>query len=60
MLWSFFGTGHSKGPHDGAGAVVKRFIRHSQLDPNGLTLQNVKDVVLLQKHFILMARNLIF
>jgi hypothetical protein len=25
MLWNFFGSGHGKGPHDGVGAMVKRF-----------------------------------
>jgi hypothetical protein len=25
-MWSFFGSGHRKGPHDGAGAVLKRYI----------------------------------
>lgn len=24
MVWNFFGSGHGKGEHDGAGAVVKR------------------------------------
>jgi hypothetical protein len=26
LLWSFFGTSHGKGPHDGVGAVLKIFI----------------------------------
>jgi hypothetical protein len=26
MLWSFFGNGHGKGPHDGVGAMIKRFL----------------------------------
>jgi len=27
MLWSFFGSSHGKGPHDGAKDVLKRFLR---------------------------------
>jgi len=27
MMWSFFGLGHNKGPHDDAGAMVKWFVR---------------------------------
>jgi hypothetical protein len=50
-LWSFFGSGHGKGPHDGAGAVVKRFIRQVQLDSHGPVLHNALDVVaLLREH----------
>jgi hypothetical protein len=26
MMWSFFGNGHGKGPHDGLGIVIKHFI----------------------------------
>ncbi len=47
MLWSFFGTSRDKGPHDGACAIVKRFIRHNQLDPNGPKLQNAEGIVAL-------------
>jgi hypothetical protein len=53
LLWSFFGTSHGKGPHDGARAraIQKRFIRQFQLDASSPKLQNVKDVVeLLCKH----------
>jgi hypothetical protein len=50
-LWSFFGSGHSKGPHDGAGAVLKRFIRQKQLDVEGPKLQCAADIVnLLHEH----------
>jgi hypothetical protein len=36
---------------DGARVVLKRFIKHSQLDPNGPKLQNVQDIILfLWKH----------
>jgi hypothetical protein len=45
MMWSFFGIGHGKGPHDGANAILKRFLRKLGLDVNGPKLQNVKDVV---------------
>jgi hypothetical protein len=45
MLWNFFGSGHGKGPHDGAGAVVKSFIRREQLNPDGRRLQCAQDVV---------------
>ena len=45
MLWNFFGSGHGKGPHDGAGAVVKCFIRREQLKPYGVKLQSARDVV---------------
>jgi hypothetical protein len=41
-LWSFFGYGHGKGPRDGVGIVLKRFIRQVQLDVEGLQLQNEK------------------
>lgn len=40
MLWSFFGNGHGKGPHDGVGAMIKRFLRREQLDVHGAKLQN--------------------
>lgn len=43
--WSFFGTGHGKGPHDGAGAVLKCYIRQSELDIKGPQLQNAQQVV---------------
>ena len=45
MLWSFFGSAHGKGPHDGAGAVVKRFIRKEQLNAHGAKLTCAADVV---------------
>ncbi len=47
MLWSFFSTSHDKGPCDGVGVIVKIFIRHNQLDPNGPKLQNVESIVTL-------------
>jgi hypothetical protein len=32
MMWSFFGSGHGKGPHDGARAIIKCFIQREQLN----------------------------
>ncbi len=43
--WNFFGSGHGKGSHDGASAIIKRLIRKEQLDANGGRLQNAKEVV---------------
>ena len=45
MTWSFFGFGHGKGEHDGAGAVVKRALTHEQLKSDGVILQQAVDVV---------------
>ena len=45
MSWFFFGSGHGKGEHDGAGAVVKRTLTHEQLKPNGAILRCAADVV---------------
>jgi hypothetical protein len=51
MIWSFFGSGHGKGPHDGARVVIKRFLKKEQLNVHGEKLQNVEKVVtLLKKH----------
>jgi hypothetical protein len=44
-MWSFFGSGHGKGPHDGAGAVLKRYIRTAEFDVNGPKLQSTADIV---------------
>ncbi len=49
MMWNFFGIGHGKGPHDGARAILKRFLKKSQLDVNGPKLQNAMDVVTLMR-----------
>jgi hypothetical protein len=43
-VWSFFGNGHGKGPHDGVNAIIKRFIQKTQLDVDGVRLQNVEEV----------------
>ena len=45
MIWNFFESGHGKGEHDGAGAVVKRALTHEQLKPDGAELKCAKDVV---------------
>lgn len=45
MIWSFFGSGHWKGPHDGVGAIIKRFIWHEQLNAHEKKLTNEKEVV---------------
>ena len=45
MSWFFFGSGHDKGEHDGAGAVVKRTLTHEQLKPNGVILRCATNVV---------------
>ena len=45
MCWNYFGSGHGKGKHDGAGAVIKRALTAEQLDVNGACLQNAHDVV---------------
>jgi hypothetical protein len=38
MLWSFFGSGHGKGPHDDVRIVIKRFLRREQLVAHGAKL----------------------
>jgi hypothetical protein len=45
MMWSFFGSGHGKGPHDGEGMMIKRFLWREQLNVHGEKLQNVEEVV---------------
>jgi hypothetical protein len=45
MLWSFFGSSHGKGPHDGVRAMIKRFLCRKQLNPQAKKLQNVEEVV---------------
>ena len=47
MVWHYWGTGHGKGPHDGAGACVKQALRKEQLKAqDGVILQNAHDVVM--------------
>jgi hypothetical protein len=51
MIWSFFGSSHGKGPHDGACAIVKGFLKKEQQNVHAEKLQNVKEVVtFLKKH----------
>ena len=45
MSWNFSASGHGKGEHDGAGAVVKRALTNEQLKSDGATLKNAGDVV---------------
>ena len=45
MTWNFFGSGHGKGEHDGAGAVIKRALTHEQLKSDGVVLRQAADAV---------------
>jgi hypothetical protein len=45
MDWHYFGTGHGKGPHDGAGACLKQTLWKEQLQPNSTQLRGARDVV---------------
>ena len=54
MDWHFWGTGHGKGPHDGAGACLKQTLRKEQIKPNSIRLHNAADVV----SFLKVAMNL--
>ena len=45
MTHHFSGSGHGKGEHDGAGAVIKRHLTQEQLKPNSVKLQCTADVV---------------
>lgn len=47
MSWNFFGSGHGKGEHDGAGAVIKRSLTQYQLQPDCPKLDCAADVVAL-------------
>jgi hypothetical protein len=44
-MWSFFGLGHDKKPHDSASAVVEQFVWWEQLKSHGVKLQNASEVV---------------
>ncbi len=44
-MWSFFGSRHGKGPHDGVRAVIKCFIHYEQLNVHGTKLQNAIEVI---------------
>ena len=45
MRWNFFGFGHGKGEHDGAGAVIKRALAHEQLKANVVHMNCAAHVV---------------
>ena len=45
MTHHFSGSGHGKGEHDGAGAVIKRHLTQEQLKPDCVKLQCASDVV---------------
>ena len=46
MVWSYFGSGHSKRTHDGAGAMLKCAIRREEMNFKSHTkLQSAADVV---------------
>ena len=46
MVWSYFGSGHGKGLHDGAGAILKCAIRAEEMNFDSRTkLQTAADVV---------------
>ncbi len=49
-MWSFFGIGHGKGPHDGARVVLKRYLQQAQLDATSPKFHNVEDVAFLREH----------
>jgi hypothetical protein len=44
-LWSLFGNGHGKGPHDKVGVVIKQFLHIEQLNPQTRKLQNVEEAI---------------
>lgn len=44
-MWSFLGSGHDKRLHDGASAVVKRFVWREQLKSHGVKLKNTLEVI---------------
>ena len=46
MVWSYFGSGHGKGLHDGAGAMLKCAIRREEMNFDSRTkLESASDVV---------------
>jgi hypothetical protein len=45
MLWSYFGSGHSKGIHDGVGAMLKQSIWYEQMKMESPKLQTAANVV---------------
>ena len=45
MMHNFSASGHGKGEHDGAGAVIKRTLTHEELKPDGWPMKCAADVV---------------
>jgi plasmid stability protein len=45
MVWSYFGSRHGKGVHDGAREILKQKIREEQLNMDARRFQSVADVV---------------
>ena len=45
MTHNFSASGHGKGEHDGAGAVIKRTLTHEELKPAGFPMKCAADVV---------------
>jgi len=43
MLWSFFGSGHGKGSHDGARAITKGFVERATQCSWGEVIKCQKD-----------------
>ena len=44
MMHNFSASGHGKGEHDGAGAVIKRTLTHEELKPDGWPMKCAADV----------------
>jgi hypothetical protein len=44
MEWHFWGMGHGKGPHDGAGACLKQAIQKEQVRPDSRQLHCASDI----------------
>ena len=45
MRWNFFGSGHGKGEHDGAGAVIKWALTHEKLNTDSVHMNCAAHVV---------------
>jgi hypothetical protein len=45
MVWSYFGSGHGKGDHDGVDVILKQQIQKEQMNMDSVQLQNVTNVV---------------
>ncbi len=44
-VWSYFGSGHGKGIHDGVNVALKQDIRNEEMGMDGERLHNVTDVM---------------